>query len=182
MIVVEVILQKKIQKMKKLILNSLLSLVLLSCGGVKSKIDNINPLGGGEMTAIIDGKDWKASTVQGLGKSTGDQILSVGGVSITAKSGIGVNFDLTLGKVEAGKTYTCGNNTFCEITLDSDATGTNMYYSTDEPEGGATGTVKVDTYDGTNMSGSFSGTLFDSQSKKKVLITNGKFSANFGIL
>jgi Family of unknown function (DUF6252) len=154
-------------------------LFLSSCGGLKDKIVDANPLNNGTMTAKIDGVSFKAETVQVTSKTTSNTLFSVAGVSITQKTGIGVNFDLTKGKIEAGKSYTCGNATMCEVTNDADSKG---YYSTDEPQGGTSGTIKIDSYDSKTITGSFSGTLYDSNLKKKVVITEGKFEGKVGLL
>ncbi|MDZ7934010.1 MAG: hypothetical protein U5M51_03355, partial [Emticicia sp.] len=100
-----------------------MSLFLQSCS-IKEKLEDINPLAG-SMTATVDGKAWSATTVQVVANSTLGQLISVGGVSISASNGIGVNFDLKKGKVEAGKTYTCGFGTLAEITHDAN---NNDYY------------------------------------------------------
>jgi hypothetical protein len=164
---------------KSIILSTFLSFNLTSCGSIKDAIDDVNPLGGGDMAAKIDGKDWKATSVTVAGTSTGGQLLSIGGVSLTAKNSIGVNFDLKKGKIEAGKSYTLGSGTFAELTHDTDP---DNYYSTDEVNAGTSGTIKVDTYDGKTISGSFSGVLYDSKSKKKVTITAGTFNGKIGLL
>jgi hypothetical protein len=166
--------------MKKIILFIALIVGVLSCKS--DDLASVNPLGGGSMTAKIAGQSWSATTVQVVQASTANQLLSIGGSSLTAKSGIGINFDLTKGKVEAGKTYTCNYNSFAEITHDSDATNTNMYYTTDSPSGSPSGTIKVETWDGTNITGTFSGTLYDSSAKKSIVITEGKFSGKKGVL
>jgi hypothetical protein len=163
---------------KSIILTTFLGLNLTSCS-LKDKIDDVNPLGGGDMAATVDGKSWKANTVTVATNSTGGQLLSVGGVSITAKSSIGVNFDLKKGKIEAGKSYTLGSGTFAELTHDTEP---DNYYSTDEVNAGTSGTVKVDAYDGKTISGSFNGVLYDTKSKKKVTITAGTFSGKIGLL
>jgi hypothetical protein len=165
--------------MKIKILFALSILVFSACGGLKDKLVDANPLNGGTMTAKIDGISFKSETVQVTSKTTANILFSIAGVSITQKTGIGVNFDLTKGKIEAGKSYTCGYNTMAELTNDADSKG---YFSTDEPQGSTSGTIKVDSYDGKIITGSFSGTLYDSNLKKKVVITEGKFDGKVGLL
>jgi Family of unknown function (DUF6252) len=156
----------------------LFTFIFSSCGGLKSKIDSVNPLGGGTMTAKIDGTAWKSETFQIISKATLNTLFSIAGVSITAKNGIGVNFDLTKAKIEAGKSYTCGYNQAVEITHEAGS----AYYETDSPQGGTSGTVKVTSYDGTSIKGTFSGTLYDSNTKKKVIITEGTFDGKTGAI
>ncbi len=153
--------------------------LIVSCSKLKDSIVDANPLSSGTMTAKIDGVNFKAETIQVVSKTTAGTLFSVGGVSISQKMGIGVNFDLTKGKLEAGKTYPCGNATLAELTIDADSKG---FYSTDEPQGGTSGSIKVDTYDGKVITGSFSGTLYDSNLKKKSVITEGKFEGKVGAL
>ena len=148
------------------------AMLFQSCSGLKKQIDAVNPLAG-SMTCKLDGTAWSATTVQVIANSTLGQLISVGGVSISAKNSVGLNFDLQKGKVEAGKTYPTGNGTLAEITSDTNSNA--VYYSTDEPSN-TSGSVTVTTWDGKTMTGSFSGTLYDSKNKKKIVITEGKFS------
>ncbi len=133
------------------------------------------------MSAKIDGKDWKAETVQVVSKTTAGVAFSIGGTSIIAsQQGLGVNFDLKLGKMEAGKTYSCGSNTMGEITRDG--AGNTEYYTTDTPQAVNVGTIKIDTWDGTTISGTFSGTVYKNDLKTKIVITEGKFEGKVGLL
>ncbi len=166
---------------KTLVISALSISLLGSCSALKDKIEAGNPLNNGTMSAKIDGKDWKAESVQIVSKTTAGILFSIGGTSIIAsQQGLGVNFDLKLGKMEAGKTYQCGYNQMGEITRDG--AGNTEYYTTDTPQAVNVGTIKIDKWDGTNISGTFSGTVYKNDLKTKLVITKGKFEGKVGLL
>jgi hypothetical protein len=152
-----------------------IALSLQSCN-LLSKAEDLVPELGGTMTAKVDNKDWKATSVLVVGKITGGQLFSIGGTSLTARNGIGLNFDTTKGKIEAGKTYTCGPNTFAEITHDTEASG---YYQTSET--GGSGSITVSKFDGKTIEGTFSGTLIEDDKKRKVVISAGTYTGTVAL-
>lgn len=166
---------------KTLIISLLTTFSLISCSGLKDKIDDVNPLSNGTMSAKIDGKDWKAETVQVISKTTAGVMFSIGGTTfISSGQSLGINFDLKKGKMEAGKTYTCGYQQMAEITRDG--AGNTEYYTTDTPQAVNAGTIKIDKWDGTTISGTFSGTVYKNDLKTKIVITEGKFEGKVGPL
>ena len=151
---------------------ALISMILLnSCK--TTEIDPSAALNLGSMSATIDGVAWKALTAQMTVMNFG--VAAATTVGATEKEAMVL---VVSGTIAAGKTYACNSSSGNNFGYAVGATQTERDNNNADTEtAGGSGTIKLDTYDGTNISGTFSGTLINPKTKKKIVVTNGVFSA-----
>ncbi|HMG82014.1 MAG TPA: hypothetical protein VK559_03185 [Ferruginibacter sp.] len=162
--------------MKKMIFAAAIVLVLFSC---KKSSGPGNIVAINTISATVDGKSYVFNTRPDFytGIDTTESYFD-GSAEDSATSYLDVYFQ-TLGKPLTTGTYLSGTgDSLYNAYLEFDSSGGNDYYGSTLKVSDAPITIKVTTFDGNQVQGTFQGTVYENNdtTESSVVITNGKFN------